>query len=403
MDIIIVSQYLRDIENFEENNSRFVYLAKMLANSGEDDIEIVTSDFYHRTKKHFLHMGLLDNIKVTMVHEPGYLKNVCLKRFYSHMILAKSVRKYLMCRKKPDLIYCAVPSLDVANVVASYCKKNSVRFIIDIQDLWPEAFRLVFNIPVISNFIYAPMEKKANFIYSQADEIVAVSKTYVDRALKVSLKCESGNVVFLGTNLKAFDANKIGQYNDKSLIKKEDEVWLGYVGTLGHSYDLIGAMDALRQLKNKSLNYKFIIMGQGPLRQQFEEYALKYNLPVVFTGMLQYKDMVKVLCQCDIAINTISHGAAQSIINKHGDYMAAGLPIVSTQENEEFRDLVEKYQLGINCENGNIHDLANNLLLLIENSELRKEMGKKSRLCAEQKFDRDNTYQTVIDLIKKEF
>ena len=30
MDIVIVSQYLRDIENFEGNNSRFLYLANML-------------------------------------------------------------------------------------------------------------------------------------------------------------------------------------------------------------------------------------------------------------------------------------------------------------------------------------------------------------------------------------
>lgn len=33
MDIVIVSQYLRDIECFESNNSRFVYIAKLLAMS----------------------------------------------------------------------------------------------------------------------------------------------------------------------------------------------------------------------------------------------------------------------------------------------------------------------------------------------------------------------------------
>ncbi len=36
-----------------------------------------------------------------------------------------------------------MPSLDVAKVAAKYAKENNIRFIIDIQDLWPEAFRMV--------------------------------------------------------------------------------------------------------------------------------------------------------------------------------------------------------------------------------------------------------------------
>ena len=38
MDIVIVSQYLRDIEYFENNNNRFVYIAKLLATSKENNI-----------------------------------------------------------------------------------------------------------------------------------------------------------------------------------------------------------------------------------------------------------------------------------------------------------------------------------------------------------------------------
>ena len=45
MDIVIVSQYLRDIECFESNNSRFVYIAKLFAKSDENNVEIITSDF----------------------------------------------------------------------------------------------------------------------------------------------------------------------------------------------------------------------------------------------------------------------------------------------------------------------------------------------------------------------
>lgn len=67
MDIVIVSQYLRNIETFEGNNSRFVYLAKMLKD--KNDVEIITSDFHHTTKNHFKNIGDLEGVRVTAIHE----------------------------------------------------------------------------------------------------------------------------------------------------------------------------------------------------------------------------------------------------------------------------------------------------------------------------------------------
>lgn len=56
--------------------------------------------------------------------------------------------------------------------------------------------------------------------------------------------------------------------------------------------------------------------------------------------------------------NPIMAGAAQSIINKHADYVASGIPIISTQESEEFRRLIDKYKMGMNCTNGNVDELG---------------------------------------------
>ena len=149
MDIVIVSQYLRDITSFEDNNSRFVYLARLLAQNPKNRIEIITSDFNHFTKRHFTQVGQLPGVKICALHESGYPRNVCLKRFASHKELAKNISDYLNKRKRPDVCYCAVPSLDVGEAVALYCEKNHVRFVIDVQDLWPEAFKMVFHVPVL--------------------------------------------------------------------------------------------------------------------------------------------------------------------------------------------------------------------------------------------------------------
>lgn len=302
--------------------------------------------------------------------------------------------KYLAKRKKPDVIYCSVPSLDGPLYAAKYCEANNIRFIIDIQDLWPEAFQMVFNFPVISNLIFHPFKVKADAIYERANGICAVSDTYCRRAAKVNKKIKDTITVFLGTELATFDRNAAA---NPILEKKAGELWLAYCGTLGSSYDLICVIDALSTLNDPRI--RFIVMGDGPKKEEFERYAKEKKVRAEFIGRLQYNAMCSLLKACDITVNPISHMAAQSIINKHADYVASGLPIVSTQENEEFRKLIEEYQMGFNCRNNDSEDLAEKIKKLADNEELRKQMGNNARKCAEERFDRKRTYTKIQKLL----
>lgn len=396
MDIVIVSQYLRNIEDLNNNNSRFVYLAKLLSKNKKNNIEIITSDFSHSQKKHFSKVGHIDNIKITVCHEPGYQKNVSLKRFYSHKILSKNVKKYLTKRQKPDIVYSSVPSLDVAKVCADYCHDNCIKFIVDIQDLWPEAFKMVLKIPVISDIVFYPMLKKENYIYSRADKIVAVSKTYAIRGMKSNKKAKEGISVYLGTELDFFD-----KYVKKSkTTESNNNIKIAYIGTLGTSYDIEKIIDAIKILNDKKINnIEFVVIGDGPLKSKFEKYAKENKIKYKFTGKLEYPKMIGELCSCDIAVNPIIGTSAASIINKVGDYAAASLPVINTQNSIEYKKLIDNYNAGFNCENENPEDIANKLERLIKNKKLREKMGKGNRKMAEEKFDRKKTYIDIVNVI----
>lgn len=392
MDILILADFSGSFDG--KTNNRFAYLADMLAD--EHDVEIVTSDFYHGTKSHFENKPEGFKYKVTMLHEEKYTKNVSLKRFYSHFVWGKEVNKYLKGRKKPDVIYCAVPTLYASYKAARYCKKNGVKFIVDIQDLWPEAFKMVLRLPIISDIIFAPFTFLANGIYKRADEVVAVSDTYVERALRVNKKLNSGHTVYLGTRLETFDDNA----KNNPVQKPEGEIWLAYCGTLGASYDITCVLDALVILKERGITPpKFMVMGDGPRKDGFERYAKDRNIDAVFTGRLPYAEMCGRLCACDITVNPITRGAAQSIINKHADYASSGLPVINTQECAEYRNLVDDNRMGFNCKNNDAEDLADKLAQLLQDKELRAEMGKNARRCAEERFDRANSYKEIVDLI----
>lgn len=386
----------------EAGNARFAYLASLLAD--KFNVEVVTTDFSHRTKsKRTLEKNEFDklNYKLTLLNEPGYKKNVSLTRFYSHWKFGKSLKKYLENRKKPDVVYCSVPSLDAASVAAKYSKKNGIPFIIDIQDLWPEAFEMVFSIPVISKLVFMPFRIKANYAYKEADLIVGVSETFINRAVGVNKKFKKKEIVFLGTILSLFDAYA----SDNPILKKEkDCIWIGYIGTLGHSYDLKTVIDSLVLLKNKPYynKIKLIVIGDGPLRGEFEKYANCQGISAAFTGRIPYSNMVATLNLCDVAVNPIKMKSAGTILNKHADYAAAGIAVVNSQECHEYRELVDKYEMGINAECENAIDISQKIGFLIENESVRTKMGLNARKCAEENFDREVTYKRIVKLIEDE-
>lgn len=392
-DIIIIADFCGPLDG--TFNSRFLYLADMLVSEGHN-VEIVTSDFDHGKKIYIDYEIEKHDYKITMLHEGYYPRNICLRRFWGHSVWGINVYHYLKKRKRSDVVYCAVPTLTAAYLAAKYCERNNVRFVIDIQDLWPEAFKLAFNVPVISDIIFLPFNMIANGIYKRADSICAVSETYATRAARVDRKCKDTHAVFLGTELAAFDK----YVRENSVVKSADELWLGYCGTLGASYDITIVIDALAMLKKRRVKTpKFIVMGDGERKSEFEEHAKKLGVDCLFTGRLPYEQMCGRLAACDIVVNPIKHGSAGSIINKHGDYAAAGIPVINTQECSEYRKLVKEYKMGFNCRNGDAEGIANRLEKLIDEPLLRLRMGKRARKCAEERFDRQHTYISLCDSI----
>lgn len=409
MDVLMITHFC--VLPWEKGNSRFHYIAKELSAQG-CRVENVTSSFSHDAKQQRdigeaqAHSADLP-YKITLIDEPSYYKNVSLKRLSSHKRFAKNLAKYLSKRAKPDVVYCSVPSLDAAKAAAKYCKKNGVRFIVDVQDIWPEAFKMVFNVPLVGSLIFAPMARKANYAYAAADDVVAVSDTYAARAMKVNKKCKNAQVVYLGTDKAYFDecATVEPAANDELLSRLVsglksggDKIRLAYVGTLGNSYDLPTVFNAMRKLDKTVLdNIEFVIMGDGPKRGEFE--AAADGLPIIFTGNLTYPTMVWILARCDIALNPIVKGAAQSVINKHMDYAMAGLPVINTQQSKEYRALLDKYGCGVNCECESADDVAAAITELCSDPQKAGELGKNSRTMGEQLFDRKTAYKTIVRLI----
>ncbi|SEQ24107.1 Glycosyl transferases group 1 [Lachnospiraceae bacterium RM5] len=171
------------------------------------------------------------------------------------------------------------------------------------------------------------------------------------------------------------------------------EIWIGYAGTLGTSYDLPLVFEAIKEVNDPNL--RFIVMGDGPLKHQFED--ISKGLNVTFTDRLPYEQMCGVLVSCDIVMNPIIGKSVASIINKHADYAACGKPVLNTQKSEEYRTLVKNYEMGFNCDNK--ESVVLGIEYIISNVVASNQMGLNARRCAKERFDRRFTYKELIHII----
>lgn len=383
--------------------NRFQYLANKLYNEGID-VTLFTSDFSHG-KKEYIANDIIEKYpyKVKLIHEPGYKKNVSIKRALSHKKFGSNLRKEINKMEKPDVIYAAYPTMSASYVAGKYAKRNNIPFIIDVQDTWPESISSAIDIekPVVKILMW-PFTKFANKIYRMADVVFGVSETYVQRANVKGTKCKEFIPVYIGAELEKFDNVNCDEYG---INKNQDDTWITYIGTLSHSYDIDTAIEAFAKLKEYE-NIKLNILGSGPDVEKLVRLAKEldvYGKNVYFRGFMKYEKMVAFLKKSDIALNALTAGSKGTITNKLGDYVSAGLPILNSCQEKEVIDLVNNKELGINYMPGDVSSLKNAILKMIEGKEEMEKYSRNSRLFAEKYFDRKESYKVIVDKIKDLF
>lgn len=385
----------------ENRPTRFQYLAEFLSKNGFQ-VDLITSSFQHWEKKARERVHVSGNnrqaYRIIKIKEPGYGKNVCLSRIRSHRILAENLKKYLEKHEGYDLIYVSIPPNSTAAITAEIAKQKKIPCIVDVEDLWPEAMKMVINIPLLNHVLYHSFVRDAKKVYQNCDAVVGTADSYRDEIDKYARRNIPRETVYVGNEIMRFDKG-IQEYQT-SIEKPEDEFWVMYTGTIGASYDLKTLIEAAAMLQNSGYgNIKVKILGLGPEKERLERYAEKITGNVEFAGYVPFEKMAAYLSKSDMTINSLKKKAPQSIVTKIADYLAAGKPMINTGTDEEFRNKVLSDGFGINVEAESAGKLASAILKLYQNPKHRQKMGKHARKIAEEQFDRPQAYQKIINLI----
>ena len=389
---IVSSQYFWLPE--EAGPSRFYSIARTFKDNGYD-VDVYTSSYEHHEKKQ-RDKSISTDLNVIYIDCISYKKNIDPRREVSNIMFSAKVSKELEKRILDyEAVYCSIPPNNIGKTVGAICKKHNVPFIVDIEDLWPEAMSTLFSKPfqILTKPYYFDAEKT----YAYANGVVGTSEEYTSRAWKNNVRSIPNRTVYVGTDINAFDEEVAN--NITKVIKPENEFWVIYTGSIGHSYAIDNVVRAASQITDNE-RIKFKILGDGPLRVECEELAKKLNCNnIEFLGYVTHPAMAAYLSKSDVTINSFAKGVAQSIVNKVGDYLAAGKPMINTLENKECCTLINDNVVGINVPAEIPNELANAINKMFSSEEMRVSYGNNARLLAEMKFDRKTSYMEIIDLI----
>lgn len=396
--------------------TRFRFLSELLAREGFA-VDLITSSFQHWEKaQRDCSKACYQDLpyRVVFIDEPGYTKNLDLGRILSHRVAAKNLRAHFeRTAGTYDLIYAEIPPNDVARACAEAANALHIPFVADINDLWPEAMRMVVDVPVVSDLAFFPFARDAKRVYQLLAAAVGTSDEYAARPAKDREKPYPRATVYVGNDLASFDAG--AREHAADVNKPAGELWVTYAGTLGASYDVITLVEAADLLERKRLTQaaakgadpalalppvRVKVLGDGPDRKKLEARAAELDAPVDFLGYTAYDLMAAYLCASDITVNSLVTSAAQSIVTKIGDYLASGNPMINTGSSPEFRTKVTSDGFGVNVEAEDAQALADAIEKLAEHASLRKIMGAKARAVAENEFDQPRAYREIVDLLR---
>ncbi len=161
-----------------------------------------------------------------------------------------------------------------------------------------------------------------------------------------------------------------------ALPHKQGVIRLGMIARMNHpvkNHPLL--LRAVARLAARYPTLETVLVGDGPLRLGFERMAgdLRIAEKVLFLG--NRRDIPSILRSLDIAVLTSdSEGLSNAIL----EAMAAALPVVATRVGGNV-ELVEDGKTGFLFPAGSEEALAAAIAKLLDNADLRTQMGMEAR------------------------
>jgi len=371
-----------------------------------------TSTFDHMKKQHRFDgprsVEVEPGLRLNLMHGPGYKKNISLGRLLHHRALARAFEQECRTQPKPDVLFACLPIPELAEKAAIYGRVQGVSVVIDVRDQWPDVYLMVFPAKLrrLARLALLPEFWRIRRTLQTATGITAVSETYLKWALNYAGRPirKTDGVFPLG-----YPSPNVGTQSEIETLAAQlrtkykirpDAMVVTFIGMFGASYDLETVIEAARVLQVEGpLNIQIVLAGDGEDGPKLR--AMSYGLEnVVFTGWLDQTSILALMRLSSVGLAAYGKNSPQSLPNKPFEYMAAGLPILSSLRGE-LEDLIRGEQIGLQYRAGDVASLVEKIRWLAANSDARRVIGTRARILFEERFSAEVIYPRLAQHLEE--
>ncbi len=385
---------------------RYGLFTKLLVNNFHHDVTWWTSGFSHFGRKHLYTEDaevVIDGVKLKIIKGLGYQNSISIKRILHQRDFAeKFFEKSSQC-SKPDLIICPIPTIENAYCAVQKGFQLNIPVLIDIRDEWPD--ELVDAVPSLlrplAKLFLRGAFKKMQYICKNATGIIGVSKNFQEYALK-----------FAGRDKVPADGIFPHGYPEMTDpgINEEDRLWWSkigvddkkmiccFFGTIGNFFDLDTVIETAGKF-NKNDKIQFVLCGNGRKLDYYKKKAMHLR-NVIFPGFVDGNKISALMTMADVGLAPYARGTRMALPNKVFEYMAGGLPLVSSIKGEIVY-MLEKYECGFTYDADSTEQLTSVIQKLYDHPILRKQMGKNGQKLFSERFTTEKIVMKLNEHIKK--
>lgn len=209
--------------------------------------------------------------------------------------------------------------------------------------------------------------------HSRLRKIVTISEAIKNILLNEGIQIEKLAVIHSGIEPIPIEAFSCPQ--EFSTIRSQAPIIYGCVASFADHKDHLTLLKAFDLVYAKEPGAYLILIGDGELKKHVEAFARQLSCVqhVIFTGFRE--DVYNLYTCMDVFVMTSKEeGLCTSVL----DALQFGLPVIATRAGG-LPEIVHHKQHGLLCEIKNPHDVAEKMLLLLKDKQLRLELGNKGK------------------------
>jgi glycosyltransferase involved in cell wall biosynthesis len=316
----------------------------------------------------------------------------------------------------PCTIFTLIVSLLIASFIWVLDRSAKIRLIyvrssipaLGVASIKSLAKRTCVKIPAIVEDEVLRWRRIISFIYNLADRYVlsrtgaiGVPSPLLLKKLIVRRKVlRKGKILLIpaGIDREKIEALKEHPINHNT----KGHYIIGFIGYLEwwQGVDiLVKAVAKIKNLLDKPV--KLLIVGDGPKRRKIEALCKELNVYCNITGFVKHEISLKLLKTFDVLViprRRIS-STESNIPIKVLEAWALGVPVIATA-HEIFRHMNLKDREDIVFCEPNPEDVANKILTVLKNTELRKRLSEKG-LSLVKNYYYDIIAQSILKVFEK--